>query len=572
MVGHDDLTEHLSLPVPAKSYPNPRAAFYQELRECQSPSDVLDLVDRCNVAHWCISNSLTWMWHTTKKMGDEQKHWEVRLMVEHPTFEKLCHSARVNAPRTHSYNLAFTLLALVKLGVSQNSYVIQTILRVIQERFNEFESEKMLSILSACIAEMKSSKNTDALKQGLKLILEERIPSIQSVMLLYNTMRLFGKDASLAVKQKLERKALSMVDEFSLANVLYMLNTLADIRLYSKPLLDICGKKLADNVHSISFTRLMAMLKSCSELHYRNLHLFTSISEYLASTLPMWSNKQVLLLLLEFKRLNFCPVALMDAFAERIIQKPDSLTPRDLQGVLKCYSFLNHHLKENQQAFLESLTQVLQSYLPKMSSIDLLKAVSCLCVFGHFPHAPLEKLLRTEVLDELLKEESPFYAPKERLLQTLDLCLRLDRHALPPSISTIPHLHPPPPPQSRPGNPVLLSALKNLLGEDVVMDSVVAEGHYYIDYVATMPSKTKEDQTVRIALLCAPPTFFCFGTTRPVGAVALTVRHLKLLGYEPVLVPMQELFSQTAEEMTNLLKSILSKQEQVECVQDCEVK
>lgn len=50
------------------------------------------------------------------------------------------------------------------------------------------------------------------------------------------------------------------------------------------------------------------------------------------------------------------------------------------------------------------MTQVLRSYLPKMSGADLLKAVSCLCVLGHVPQAPLEKLLQKEVLDELLKE------------------------------------------------------------------------------------------------------------------------------------------------------------------------
>ncbi|XP_053086037.1 FAST kinase domain-containing protein 2, mitochondrial isoform X2 [Pangasianodon hypophthalmus] len=573
-LNYNDQTESLSLQVPdlAAFKTDPRAAFSQELKECRSPSDVLDLVERCNVAHWCINSSLTRMWHTTKTISDEQRHWELRLMAEHPTFEKLCHSARINAPRMRSHNLAFTLRALVKLGVCQSSYVVQTILRVIQERLNEFENEKALSVLAACFAEMESSKNTDALKQGLKLILEERIPTIQSVMLLHTTMRLFGKDASAAVKQKLEKKALSMVDQFTLLNVQYMLDTLAVIRLHSKPLLDICSKKLAENVHSISFTRLMAMLKSCSDLQYRNLHLFTSISEYLASTLPMWNNKQVLLILLEFTRLRFRPIALMDAFAERIIQKPDSLTLRDLQGVLKSYSFLNHHLKDNQQAFLESVTHVLQSYLPKMSSTDLLKAVSCLCVFRHFPQAPLEKLLRKEVLDELLKEESPFYARQERLLRTLDLCLRLDDPALPLSVPPFALLHRSPP-QGRPVNPALLLTLKNLLGEGAVTDSVIEEGHYFIDCVVTLPPKTEEEQTARIALLCASPTSFCFGTSHPVGAAALNIRHLKLLGYEPVLVPMQELVSLTAEERTDLLKKLIfPEQEKFTCVQDCEVK
>lgn len=123
--------EDLSLEVPDIKT-DLRDSFFREVKECRAPSDVLDLVDRCSVASWCISSSLTRMWHTTKKMSDEQKRWELRLMAEHPTFEKLCHGARMSAPRMHSHNLAFTLLALVKLGVSQSSYVVQTILRVIQ--------------------------------------------------------------------------------------------------------------------------------------------------------------------------------------------------------------------------------------------------------------------------------------------------------------------------------------------------------------------------------------------------------------------------------------------------------
>lgn len=38
----------------------------------------------------------------------------------------------------------------------------------VQERLNEFDSEKALSVLSACLAEMEGSKNVDALEKGLK--------------------------------------------------------------------------------------------------------------------------------------------------------------------------------------------------------------------------------------------------------------------------------------------------------------------------------------------------------------------------------------------------------------------
>ncbi len=55
---------------------------------------------------------------------------------------------------------------------------------------------------------------------------------------------------------------------------------------------------------------------------------------------------QVILFLVTFENLLFRPVVLLDAFAERVIQKSDSLTLKDLLSVLKVFSFLNHDLKE----------------------------------------------------------------------------------------------------------------------------------------------------------------------------------------------------------------------------------
>lgn len=52
----------------------------------------------------------------------------------------------------------------------------------LQERLNEFDNEKALSILSACLAQMESSKNADALKQGLKY---DSLSFIKDVVLLF---------------------------------------------------------------------------------------------------------------------------------------------------------------------------------------------------------------------------------------------------------------------------------------------------------------------------------------------------------------------------------------------------
>lgn len=50
---------------------------------------------------------------------------------------------------------------------------------------------------------------------------------------------------------------------------------------------------LVGNIHGIPFTRLFAVLNSCRELHYRDVDLLTDISDYIASTVDIWNNKQV---------------------------------------------------------------------------------------------------------------------------------------------------------------------------------------------------------------------------------------------------------------------------------------
>ncbi|XP_066517873.1 FAST kinase domain-containing protein 2, mitochondrial [Hoplias malabaricus] len=547
-----------------------RVPFYRKLQDCTSPSDVLDLTERNALTLRHISNALTRMWETTKKMSDEQRRCELQLMSEHPAFENLCHRARVESPHMPSDDLAYTLLAMVKLGVSQSSLVVQTLLRVIQERLNRFD-DKSLSILSSCLEEMDSSRNAVALKQGLKLILEDRIPKVQDVVLLQTMMRLLGKDTPPAVKKKLEIKALSLTSEFTLPNAQYMMTTMASMQLNSTPLLDFCCKAIAENVHSVPFSRLLMVLKSCHELRYRNFSFFSSVSEYVASTLTMWSNKQLVFFLLEFEGLRFRPVALLDAFAERVIQNPDSLALKDLLSVLKSYSSLNHHLKENQQEFLSSVTRVLESYLTRMSSIDLLKAVSSLCVLEHFPQAPLERLLQKDCLEELLSKDGPTYKGVEKRLHTLGLCLQLDKPPLPPTVSAedLPDLQPSLSPSELPLYPGLVSALKDLVGEAALRESVVEESVYFIDCVITVCPDTKDVSSAleegcvmpqkprRLAVLCAPPSAFCFGTTHPRSRLAVKMRHLRILGYEPVAVPVHELNSKTNEERTELLKRLI---------------
>lgn len=121
-----------------------------------------------------------------------------------------------------------------------------------------------------------------------------------------------------------------MTDQFTLPNTQYMISTMATMGFYSKPLLDICSKKIIgnlfncytkksfmyictesqfldftifftiltldlflENLHGIPFNRMLPVLLSCRELHYRDLDLLNGISDYVASLIDVWTNKQV---------------------------------------------------------------------------------------------------------------------------------------------------------------------------------------------------------------------------------------------------------------------------------------
>lgn len=384
------------------------------------------------------------------------------------------------------------------------------------------------------------------------------------MVVLQSMMRAVGKNSPILLKKELANKALSLADGFSPPNTQYMFSSLAAMGLNFKPLLDVCSRKIAENVHEFPFNRLLSVLKSCHELHYRNYTLFSSVSEYVANTFEMWSNRQVILFLVSFENLLFRPVVLLDAFAERIIQKSESLTLKDLLSVLKVFSLLNHDLKEKKTQFLASVTMVLESYLPKMSPTDLLKAIYCLGLLEHFPQTPLEKLLEKDTLEQLL-EKGRQSEKIQRWLHTLDLCLRLDK----PQLTSVPDLHISVPAPAVTANQEVLSAVRSIVGNDAVQDSVLEQSIYFIDCVITLPHQTEETCDLsakdsgspqcaqRIAVVCAPHTSFCFGTTHPRASLVIKLRHLEKLGYKPVLIPVLELNSKTEEEKIEMLHKLI---------------
>ncbi|XP_051284194.1 FAST kinase domain-containing protein 2, mitochondrial [Dicentrarchus labrax] len=551
-----------------------RSPLHDQLLQFGSPSEVLDFTIQNVPTAEQISKTLTYMWSTIKKMSTDQQRYELQLMFEHPAFESLLQLVRKNVGEMSSDNKPYSLLAMVKLGVPQNSLVVQTFLQACQAELNYF-SEKSLAILACCLRDMEETPNVAALKKGVALVVEIRLPGIKSVVALQTIMQMLGKDAPHNLKKKLGKKALSMSNQFNLPNVQYMICIMATMEYCSKPLMAICCTKIRENIPVIPFWRLLAVLQSCTKLHYRDMNLFTDVSEHVAFTIDMWTNKQLVLFLTEFDRNFFCPAALMEAFAKKVIASPESLTRYVLLVVVRVYSSLNYDLQHQRQQFLDSLTQALESYLTKMSGFELLKAVYGLCVMGHYPSTLLEQLLQSSTLEQFETTAPKFRHYQEFMFQVVNLCLRLERPPLPQPL-TVPPSALGAAPNNSPVNLNLLQGLQSLLLEHADMtlqEMVLVENFYLIDGLITRPlphqtsateagshagdERSPAESSQRIAVICTRYTGFCHGTSNPRGHLAVKIRHLKILGYDPVLVSEQKLQSVSEEEMTEFLRGLI---------------
>ncbi|XP_029305286.1 FAST kinase domain-containing protein 2, mitochondrial [Cottoperca gobio] len=554
-----------------------RSPFLDELESCGSPSDVLELTCKYAITVQQVRKCLNHMWYTSKKMPREKRSYELQLMIEHPAFDSLLQKAMKWTGKMRNEDMVYCLLNMVSLGVPQRSLVIQTFLRACQEKLNDCD-DKVLSILAHSLDRMEDSSNVVALKEGMRLIVEARLPGIKNLMTLQTTMRLLGKDAPMDLKQKCEAKALSMKYQFRFHNTQHMIATMAAMGFYSKPLLDVCSKSLQEtmknhlvkrnNSDGIS-NRLQTTLQSCKELHYVDLDLLSAILDYVSSTIDIWTKRQMIIFLSEFEKLAFCPAVLIEAFAEKVIAKPEALTLKDVLFVLKTYSSLHYDLRLQRQQFLDSLSRALEPFLPNMSEFQLLKSVHHLCLLGHFPSAPLEHLLQSSTLEKFNATEPRFLYNQERMFRMVNLCLRLECPPLPQPLTVPTSVLGDPVSSSPPANPLLSQCLQSVLedrADTVLQEMVVVEDYYIIDGVITKPRPNQTSETEasscaessqRIAVILAPRSDFSYrgdGTSNPCGTLAAKLRHLKILGYNPVTVTEQELQSVSTEERRHFLR------------------
>ncbi|XP_001370498.2 FAST kinase domain-containing protein 2, mitochondrial [Monodelphis domestica] len=524
------------------------AKYRHLIQECNSMSDLLDLFSKCSGFSSC--SYFIAMWKIAKNMSEDQKRFERQLLCEHPAFNNFCDQVLKEAKIVNLQRLMFTLYAVIKIGIPQNTYLVQFLLRIVQERINECD-ELGISVLSRTLEAMEASKNVDALRAGLRLLVDKHIWRLEHILTLQSIMKCIGKDAPYPLKKKLEIRALNELNKFSPVNSQHMFGALAAMNHRSFSLLNECSKTVAAHIHGCPFWMLMNILQSCRDLQYQNFDLFTAIADYIITTFAMWKIKQVLGILFFFESLKFRHIGLMNLFLKRVLDESQSLNQKEILCILHIYSSLNHFHECQDQQFLEVITSALNTYLPKISSLNLLRAVYSFCILKHFPQDPFNHLLQDNIINELLlpgnKNEMV-----ESMLHQVNACLELENTTdLHSKTLTLKKCSPTPFHSNVEVENVLLALLEN---KRLFLKDVQLPHNYLVDFELRMDSRRSqifpvseadvfkaEADILRVALLCVSRSAFCLGSTHPRGKLGMKMRHLRALGFHVILVNFWEI-------------------------------
>ncbi|NXH90676.1 FAKD2 protein, partial [Edolisoma coerulescens] len=508
------------------------------------------------------TNCLTMAWRLFKNLSEEQQRYEKQLIFEHPAFAKLCQQLLRDARRMTRGDLVFSLHAVVHLGVPQNTLLVQTLVRVCQEKLNQLDN-RCISVLATTLAGMDKDKNVSALQAGLQLLVEQRISSIRDIFILQNLMKCLGKDAPVFLKRKLEMAVMREIDGLTFPSALRMFLALAAMNYCSLPILNACSKKIQEDVHDAPFRQLILILEACHTLQYRNVKLFSALADYVNSTAYLWDKRQIILFLSACETLGFQPRKLLDIFTEKVTEDPEFLNLKNLLIVLRVYSRLNYVPRVQKHLFFETLHSCLNKCLPQISNTELLKAVYSLGILGYLPHHALDVLLQKDSKDELtlsddLKEQNTV------MLRCVKTCMELDSPSftkpafvLTENLSSLVSLN------LRKAQ----EALTELLGgENMFRQNVRLPYKYHIDFEIRMDSDRKkvlpiaatddhpDSRVQRLAFLFAPMSAFCLGTTHPQGKLAMKKRHLNKLGYHVILIQNKKFQEMTKEDAVEFLK------------------
>ncbi|XP_028337027.1 FAST kinase domain-containing protein 2, mitochondrial isoform X3 [Physeter macrocephalus] len=458
-------------------------------QECNSLSDVLDIFSKAPT--FPSSNYFSAMWTIAKRMSDDQKRFEKQLMFNHPVFSQLCEQIMREAKIMHYDNLLFSLHAMVKLEIPQNTLLVQTLLRVVQmkalkelDQFSVLNSQHMFAVLAAM-----NHRSIILLNECSKIVTSNihgcPFKILISILQSCRDLQYFNIDLFKGIADYVA----ATFDIWKLKKVLFLLILFENFGFRPVSLMDLFMKKATDEPGFLNVKSLVSILHVYSSLNHFHkcwTHEFLEVmASALTGSLHHISAENLLNAVCSFCLMNHFPLAPINQLLQKDIIH-DLLTSGDVERNVHKLHVLAACLKLDAPCHRDT-----HLVLPQLPSMPL------------HPHAKV-----AEVLSSLLGEgcfSRSVWLPHNYYI---DFEIRMDANR---------------------------SQVLPFSDVDVVTSSAT--------------------NIQRVAVLCVPRSMYCLDSTHPRGFLAMKMRHLKVMGFHVILVNNWEMEKLEMKDAVTFLKT-----------------
>ncbi|CAL1288094.1 unnamed protein product [Larinioides sclopetarius] len=400
------------LPNPAlptaysKTLKNDTDILLEQLRKAKSVERILELAE----SHLDVMNGqhLVASLQTIHDFSRVQESFDSRLLLDNRIFQALCTRIMKIIRVLESQDLITIYKVLSFLGVRNNTYVMQSILKMLGSHLNDM-SLGQLVFLNFLLAKQKHNALVDGLRLALPLVLQVQVEQ----QLDSDNMTQVTECFQLACRSKLKpaviekiiytllKKAKSLSPSNAITVIFALLTLDMPVDGY-RELIDYSFEVVSKNLDIVDSKSILPILRSCSGQGFYNSHFFFEVSKKMVS--ENWNLEKTWDSIRNWKKLGFCPQNVMDHLVHAVCADASTFVTSPLYSPLLCLEYLT--TSGYHSPHLEEILALIYSCEKKIATLKetpmlYLKFLSLLATLGHFPENMLAEVLNENYLFSL---------------------------------------------------------------------------------------------------------------------------------------------------------------------------
>lgn len=397
-------------PIPVqKLYPQDTDLLHDELRKAKTIPRLLELVSQhlevMNNRH--IVASFDVIHDNAKERGHLQdKVGILSTLPENEVFQALCNRTLNRVRYMEPANIISVFKTLAQLGVRNNTYIMQALLKMICSQVNELSLSE-LTFLNFLLSRQKPGPAVDGLKMALPLVLQVQVENQLDSDNVQEVVNCFRVCSQAQMKPTTIQKIISVLirktnvlsGEQAASVIFSLLNLETPVDGYLE-LLNNAFHIATNNIELLKVNQILHVTRMCNRYNFFHSGFILAAAKKAAE--DKWNLEDSIELQKYLYKLSVFHQELLDLVCNNVISNAEVIKTNDkfsLLHIAAYFALANYH-----PPGLQKVVEILCTAEEKLSFMYetlphyYTRFVSCLTVLGYFPERILQHVLNESFL------------------------------------------------------------------------------------------------------------------------------------------------------------------------------